>query len=282
MTIQTNDTPDEESSLPPVENLDPADILPQDNFDEDEEIAGDWSTEDLEGAYLRALEASEGLELEIATTEQTPEFEDSTTPVDFLTKDNPPAAATIAADVRAEETLSLDDLEKRQSPRQIIEAILFVGGEGLTSRKISHILRDALTPEAIEEVIRDLNELYVHEQRPYEISLQEGGYRMGLRPEFEKYRMRLFGYTPKEVRLPQDALELLAFIAYKQPVTKTDVEELNRSNTPAKIRLLLRHQLITLQREGKIQSYITTSRFLHLFGLSNLKELPRSDDLSRK
>jgi len=274
----------EYQSVPPTElqadafSLD-VDDLPQDSDAEFTENATNWSTDDLEQAYLKALEASEGLEPDVAEVENLPIEEEFTSAFAGLTNSTIETALTQdSADVPTKQTT---EPERLQAP-QIIEAILFVGGEGLTSRKISTILKEGLSPETIEDEINKLNSKFQEEARPYEIALHEGGYRLQLTPEYDKFRLRLYGYTPREVRLPQDALEMLAYIAYQQPVSKTNIEELGRSAAHSRIRLLLRHQLISMHRDDKQIMYQTTNRFLQLFGLRNLKDLPRAEDLARK
>jgi segregation and condensation protein B len=130
-----------------------------------------------------------------------------------------------------------------------------------------------------------LNDLYGQEGRPYEVRLGEGGYRLELRPEFERVRDRVYGYGPKEVKLSQDALEVLALVAYQQPVTREIVEQTGKTNAPALLRQLLQRELISLRRGdgGKDDvTYRTTPRFLQLFGLGSLDDLPLPEDLMFK
>jgi segregation and condensation protein B len=100
---------------------------------------------------------------------------------------------------------------------------LFVGGQALTGKRLADLLGHGFVVEQVEEMIAALNEQYTRENRPYEIRLSEGGYRMVLRAEFERVRHRVHGLGPKDVKLSQDALEVLALVAYQQPVTRVDV-----------------------------------------------------------
>jgi len=135
----------------------------------------------------------------------------------------------------------------------------------------------------VEELIDRLNRRYVNEHRPYEIRLGEGGHRLILKPEFEPIRNRVFGLGPKEVKLSQESLEVLALIAYQQPISKARLEQ-ERPNAGAVLRQLLRRELISLERgETKADvTYSTTSRFLEIFGLNTLDELPRAEELDFK
>jgi segregation and condensation protein B len=137
----------------------------------------------------------------------------------------------------------------------------------------------------VEGTIEELNALYAAEGRPYDIRLGEGGYRMALRSEFDAVRNRVFGVGPREVRLSQEALEVLSLVAYRQPISRTEVEATGRDNAGNVLRQLLRRELVTIQRGEKGRDdvrYLTTPRFLELFGLGRIDELPRADELEMK
>jgi segregation and condensation protein B len=169
--------------------------------------------------------------------------------------------------------------------RQVIEACLFVGGSALTAARLAGVLRGDYTATDIESLIDDLNRQYDAEARPYEIRLGEGGYRLAVRDEYERIRHKVYGLGPKEVRLSQDALEILALVAYHQPTTEEQLAELGRPAAGVTLRLLLRRDLLTVDRlpnDAKTVAYRTTPRFLSLFGLGSLDDLPRPEDLALK
>ncbi len=235
--------------------------------------ADDWSADEIELAYQKALQATEALSEELQGNEQMSPGEEA-------------ADIGSAADLALED--SGDDLEEeertsqqRVQPRQIIEALLFVGGEPLTTRIIEDTLGGNFSHEQIDDLINELNAEYASQNRPYEIRFGEGGYRFALTSEYEKVRRKVFGIGPKEVKLSQDALEVLAFIAYKQPVSKEDLTEIGKKNTSGLIRQLIRRELVVLERdeESGAVSYGTARRFLSLFGLGSLEELPRPEQL---
>jgi segregation and condensation protein B len=123
---------------------------------------------------------------------------------------------------------------------------------------------------------------YDDERRPYEIVFEDTGWRMALRPEFEPVRHKLYGYGPKEVRLSQEALEVLSLIAYRQPIGKEELDSLCGARPAGVVNQLLRRELIALDRDRndkKRVTYRTTPRFLQLFGLSHIDDLPQADDL---
>jgi segregation and condensation protein B len=171
------------------------------------------------------------------------------------------------------------------SPAQVIEAALFVGGGPLTARKIAGLLRGSQQAKDVEQTIDDLNDAYVAQARPYEIRLGDGGYRLELRPEYDRLRHRVYGSGPREVRLSQDVLEVLALVAYRQPITEKEIEGHGKQNAGNLLRQLLRRDLIAFERGPGGRNdlhYHTTARFLSVFGLGTLDELPQAEDLARK
>lgn len=232
------------------------------------------SMDDIEAAYLRALEASEAAETMLVAEPLSP------TPSSADDVESSPTESSLN-DVD-DEDLS-PELPEVQS-RSVVEALLFVGGAPLTVRRISEILGGSHRHEDVDAIVADLNEQYSREGRPYEIRLVEGGYRLQLRNEFEPVRRRVYGQGPKEVRLSQDVLEALAFVAYKQPVTRRELEEAGKANAGSLLRQLLRRELISLHRDPEqgAEHYSTTPRFLQVFGLRSLDDLPTSGDFEFK
>lgn len=175
---------------------------------------------------------------------------------------------------------------KQVTPEMIVEALLFVGGQPLTTKKLCQIIGVNADPDSMEKVIDSLNQVYESQNRPYEIQFGEGGYRLALRNEFSRVQNKVFGLGPREIKLSQEALEILALIAYEQPVTKSQIDKLTKRSTNSILRQLLRRELIELERndeEDKTNvSYKTTGRFLQLFGLTDLTELPKSEKIEYK
>jgi segregation and condensation protein B len=214
---------------------------------------------------------------------------DSAAPVDSPVETSQPAPAPVAGPRLAKGTgRAAPESPEQQlnvSPAQVIEAALFVGGGPLTARKIAGLLRGSQQAKDVEQTIDDLNDAYVAQARPYEIRLGDGGYRLELRPEYERLRHRVYGSGPREVRLSQDVLEVLALVAYRQPITEKGIEGHGKQNAGNLLRQLLRRDLITFERGPggrKDLHYHTTARFLSVFGLGTLEELPQAEDLARK
>jgi segregation and condensation protein B len=284
-----------------------------------------WSGTDIEEAYQKALEAMEdvpweegvaaaemaqmpaadaGTEPAIVETDPAPAASppadasgnavevsqpDSAAAVDSPVEPSQPAPAPVAGPRLARGTARAAAESPEQqlnvSPAQVIEAALFVGGGPLTARKIAGLLRGSQQAKDVEQVIDELNDAYVAQARPYEIRLGDGGYRLELRPEYDRLRHRVYGSGPREVRLSQDVLEVLALVAYRQPITESEIEGNGKQNAGNLLRQLLRRDLIAFQRGPggrKDLHYHTTARFLSVFGLGTLEELPQAEDLARK
>lgn len=260
---------------------------------EDETVAygetDEWGGNDLEAAYRKALEANDAVEWEfdhLAPTEKA--TEDGVSTEDSTAEDTDGDAATESgedSESAAQSENKPDPIPQRVTARQVIEAAIFVGGDPLTSKKLCYMLKGDYDLDAVERAIEDLNLQYVDEARPYEIRLGEGGYRMVLREEFERIRNRVFGIGPREVKLSQDVLEVLALVAYRQPITPEEIEDLGKAKPGPLLRQLLRRELISLERDTenrKRVTYSTSKRFLSLFGLGSLDELPQADELAFK
>lgn len=173
--------------------------------------------------------------------------------------------------------------ESKLSPEEIkaiLEALIYVSEEPV---KQDEILA-ALPEEQREEVIRCLEELlleYSGTPRGLRIVQVAGGYRMQTRPEHDPWIRNLYRQRNK-VRLSRAALETLAIIAYRQPVTSPEIQAIRGANPMGVLQTLLERRLIrTLGRKkvvGKPILYGTTDEFLIHFGLNGLADLPSLED----
>ena len=171
------------------------------------------------------------------------------------------------------------------SPRSILEAMLFVGNENnqpLTVKQVVSFVR-GVTSEEVELLIESLNETYQLEGTPYRIAPIGAGYRMVLSGEFDRLRDKFYGRV-RQARLSQAAVEVLAIVAYKQPVTRAEVDKFRGQSSTAMLSQLVRRQILRIERPDKNPKnaqYFTTDRFLQLFNLENLNDLPQSQELDR-
>jgi segregation and condensation protein B len=169
------------------------------------------------------------------------------------------------------------------SPQRIIEALLFVGAEPLTPARAKEIIR-GLTEEQFHQILQHLNQDYKQQGRPYAIVLEGPGYILSLKPRFRGVAEKLYGAV-REARLSNAAVDVLALIAYRQPATKQEIDSLRGAESGSLLRQLVRRGLATVVRRADAHqrevSYGTTDRFLELFGLSSLEDLPRTQDLQQ-
>ncbi|HZZ26720.1 MAG TPA: SMC-Scp complex subunit ScpB [Pirellulales bacterium] len=171
------------------------------------------------------------------------------------------------------------------TPRAILEAMLFVGRPDnlpLTSEQMAGLMR-GVTAEEIDALICDLNAQYLANGAPYTIASQGAGYRLVLEREFGPVQERMLGRT-RATRLSPVAIEVLAMVAYNEPLTAAEVNRLRGAPSGHVLRHLVRRRLLRLERgEGKPSQakYFTTPRFLEVFRLQSLADLPRSDDLAK-
>jgi segregation and condensation protein B len=254
------------------------------NSQSDDEIDVGMTDEEteLDRLYRQALEAVESIEQSIESVWETAEAPSDAPDVIPLPASET-AALPPANDVPQRSPAAA--LPPRATARQVLEACLFVGGKPLTSKALGQLLRDEFAQDVIEETLEALNRQYAEEGRPYEIRLAEGGWQLALRREFERVRHRVYGLGPKEVKLSQDALEILAVVAYHQPVSAEDVVALGKPSAGSVLRQLLRRELVAIERgEGGRNDvkYRTTRRFLELFNLEDLEDLPQAEAIAFK
>ncbi len=164
----------------------------------------------------------------------------------------------------------------------LTEALLFASPEPLDHKKISRFL-GKLTKAQVGEVIQALNERYTEGGHSFRIREIADGFQICLLPNMtmavEKFLKR-----QRERRLTQAGLETLSVIAYKQPVTKGEIEHIRGVAVDGPLNTLLERKLVTIvgraEKVGHPLLYGTTKKFLEYFGLKNLKELPRIDEFT--
>jgi segregation and condensation protein B len=160
-------------------------------------------------------------------------------------------------------------------PLAELEALIFASSEPLSPAAIRRVL-PALTPARIEEAVAQLNAELGRTGRPYEIAPVAGGYQFRTRPEFGEF---LASAQPeRRVRLSQAALETLAVIAYRQPVTRPEIEEVRSVDCGPVLRSLMERDLVRIvgrrDAPGRPPLYGTSAAFLETFGLRSLRDMP--------
>lgn len=164
-----------------------------------------------------------------------------------------------------------------------IEALLFASDEPISLRRLSSLL-DISSTRTLREVIESLNRFYREYARSFEIVEIAGGYQMTTLPEFAGTVMKLLG-SKRKTRLSKPALETLAIIAYKQPISRIDIEQIRGVNCDGVLSTLMDRELIEVAGRGdgigKPYLYATTKRFLEYIGLKDHRDLPSMEELER-
>lgn len=159
-----------------------------------------------------------------------------------------------------------------------IEGILFAAGEPVKTAKLAAVLE--IETSAVEEAVRLLKYEYDTQERGLMIIDIDEGYQICSRPEYYNYIQIILGDQRRQA-LSNAAMEALAIIAYKQPVTRGQVEYIRGVNSDSAVNRLVERGLIEecghLDAPGRPNLYRTTQNFLRCFGLSTPKDLPELD-----
>ena len=165
--------------------------------------------------------------------------------------------------------------------KAILEALIFASPEPLTPKALFKLL-DAEPKEDVQAALQALKTDY---DRPGGLQLVEvaGGYQIVTRPDLHEWVRRLF-HERSTQRLTAQALETLAVIAYRQPVTALEITEIRGVNTSGVLNTLLERHLIKIvgrkQVVGRPFMYATTKEFLIRFGLNDVNDLPKVEDMA--
>ena len=190
-----------------------------------------------------------------------------------------PASAITAPPSGRRPKLAIVDSDDSTDERiQRLEAVLLLAREPLSSRKLAQYANLADGTEA-RTLIRRLNERYDTVGRAFRVEEVAGGFQLLTRRKFAAWLRRL-EHVPTEIRLSAPALETLAVIAYRQPVPRADIEAIRGVNCGEILRQLMERDLVRIgarsEELGRPFLYATTKRFLQVFGLVSLEDLPQA------
>lgn len=184
--------------------------------------------------------------------------------------DREPSRPQAVTDAQNGRLALLDEAELRGA----LEAILLVVDEPVTEQTLAQVLEQPI--ERIRTVVQRLAEEYTDAGRGFELRRAAGGWRLYTRPEYAPYVER-FVLDGQSVRLTQAALETLAVVAYKQPVTRSRISAIRGVNCDGVIRTLLTRGLVQecgVEPETGAHLYQTTPLFLEKLGINSVDELP--------
>ncbi|MGB2629757.1 MAG: SMC-Scp complex subunit ScpB [Candidatus Omnitrophota bacterium] len=171
-----------------------------------------------------------------------------------------------------------------QKIKQIIEALLIVSEGGIAKEELQKAIGEDVDIRDLDEAIRLLKEEYDSDTRAFNIAEIAGRYRVVTKPKYMPWINRLYRKEPE--RLTGPSLETLAIIAYKQPITRAEIEGVRGVNVGGVLKTLLDRELIQINGRkdvvGKPLIYGTSEGFLEIFGLNSLEDLPGLVDFSEE
>lgn len=172
--------------------------------------------------------------------------------------------------------------------KHIVEALIFASDEPIDTQAIVNIIKSVDKEEElelyslVENAIEELNQFYEENGIAFRIIKIAKGYQFATRPEFSRY-VGFMNTERRQKRLSQAALETLAIIAYKQPITKPEIERIRGVNADYILSTLLEKNLICIKGRadtvGRPLLYGTTDEFLKYFGISDISDLPKPREI---
>jgi segregation and condensation protein B len=181
----------------------------------------------------------------------------------------------------------------------ILESILFSAQQPLSPKELRDLLATAAehdeegtakpfkktSPDAIATALEELAREHNDAARSYRLVCVAGSWQFASEPEYAPWIKALVGHRNRPTRLSQPALETLAIIAYRQPLTRTEIEQVRGVAVDGVMQTLLERGLVEqtgrAEIPGRPMQYGTTSAFLEYFGLKGLEDLPAADELRR-
>jgi len=182
---------------------------------------------------------------------------------------------------------NIDELEPveslgREESRQALYAMLFASDKPMSCGRLAEALGEDADHDVVKNMLAELEQEIEEKQLPYVLREIAGGYQLTTRPQFAPFIRRLF-QIKKSKSLSRAALETLAIVAYKQPVTRGDVEAIRGVSVSHAFEILQEKRLIKVagvaETPGRPKIYRTTDDFLIHFGIKSLKELPSIEEL---
>jgi len=169
---------------------------------------------------------------------------------------------------------------ERSEIKAIVENILLAADEPVTSERLAATVINEIPSSEFESILEELKEDY--NERNLQIVEVAEGFLLTTRREFSNW-IRKFYRADKMARLSQPALDTISIIAYKQPITRTEIEEIRGVDSAGVVKTLLEKKVIApagrKQVLGRPMMYKTTQKFLDYFGLKELSDLPTLEDL---
>lgn len=165
--------------------------------------------------------------------------------------------------------------------KNIIEALLFAARDPLTQLQVNNVFEPD-TPN-LKEIVDQLNKQYSKNENAFTINKVAGGFQIVSKKEYEYFINKLFKKSGR-LKLSLAAMDSLAIIAYKQPISRYEVEAIRGVDSSGVLKTLLNHELIKIKGRdvgpGRPLLYKTTSKFLEYFGLNRISDMPKLKEIS--
>lgn len=165
---------------------------------------------------------------------------------------------------------------------RILEALLFASDELLTAARLKALIPGAPDVRRLRKMVNELNEQLSRERHPFEVVEAGGGYQFRTIPYYHPWVRKLYKERAAK-KLSLQALECLAIIAYRQPITKVEVEAIRGVLSDGAMKTLLEKRLVDIcpersEKPGRPLLYRTTNDFLRYFGINKISDLPRIEE----
>ena len=170
---------------------------------------------------------------------------------------------------------------RKSEIKNIIEALLFAARDPLTQTQVNNVFEPD-TPN-LKEIVDQLNKQYLKNENAFIINKVAGGFQIVSKKEYEHFISKLFKKSGR-LKLSLAAMDSLAIIAYKQPISRYEVEAIRGVDSSGVLKTLLNHELIKIKGRdvgpGRPLLYKTTPKFLEYFGLNRLSDMPKLKEIS--
>lgn len=171
---------------------------------------------------------------------------------------------------------------RNEQIKRIIESLLFISEKPLSTKILASLFN--ISEEEIRTLLQHLMKEYKEKDSGILIIQIDESYQMVTNPKYSEW-IQIFKNITQNTKLSAQALETLAIIAYKQPITKAEIERIRGVNSEYAIRTLIEKKLIKIVGKKEVPGrpflYGTTKEFLKVFGISNLKELPNIEEFQQ-
>jgi segregation and condensation protein B len=165
--------------------------------------------------------------------------------------------------------------------KKIVEALIFASDSPITENRIKNVIQE-LDAKQLSEIIEELNSAYNQNDHAFQIVQLAGGFQFVTRPEYAQYIKQYYKGRSKS-KLSRAALETLAIIAFKQPISRPEIDAIRGVNSDGVVKNLLERNLIYIsgrsEQIGRALLYTTTPEFLQYFGVNDISDLPKPKEI---